>query len=59
MPSSEVTSTVRHIEIAGAVIVIQTFSDGRILVNGDPVEPAHKTVQAFHEQNDSDPKAAA
>jgi hypothetical protein len=44
-------SQVRHVEIAGAVMVIETFSGGRILVNGDPSEPKQATVDAFHYLN--------
>ena len=35
--------TVHQVTIAGATMIIQTFDDGRVLVNGQPVEPASVT----------------
>ena len=35
--------TIHQVTIAGATMIIETFADGRVLVNGEPVEPTNVT----------------
>ncbi len=37
------SGTIHQVTIAGATMIIQTFADGRVLVNGQPVEPTSVT----------------
>lgn len=52
--TGNVGSVVRSVEIAGATMVIETFSDGRVLVNGELVEPVDVTKRELGAMNSGD-----
>lgn len=42
-PGAPDSGTIHRVTIAGATMIIQTFADGSVLVNGQPVEPTSVT----------------
>lgn len=47
-PASSDT-TVRSVSLAGQTVIIECRKDGKVLVNGDEVEPAAVTMQRFRD----------